>query len=165
MYQHGHVTVSMTWILRPLVHLSACSRAPLPSTTMDPATSRILQLHLETTLRLLVSLSPLMLPNDIMMARIHLTESNIILGRLLAERDPVPVNGKLNHPQPSPFIQHLAIILNAYCLQQPLKVPVPELITPGTPAPSKTPLQAGLSPFAPRSPGVPSAARGKLAAL
>ena len=77
---------------------------PLPSTVMDPATSRILQLQLETTLRLLVSLSPLMSPNDIMTVRIRLAESDIILGRLLAERDAASINSKLNRPQSSPFI-------------------------------------------------------------
>lgn len=65
---------------------------------MDPTTSRTIQLQLATTLRLLISLSPLMSPNDIMMARVRLTETNIVLGRLLAERDVPLVGGKLSIP-------------------------------------------------------------------
>ena len=101
---------------------------------MDPATSRTLQLQLEATLRLLILLSPMLSSNDVMMARIRLTESDIILGQLLAERDAAPNNSKLSRPQPSLLIGFIAVLLNVCNPQQLLNVPAPEITTLETPA-------------------------------
>ena len=52
--------------------------------------------HLETTLQLVISLSSTMTADELIMARLHLTEASIILGQVLVEleHDNTDVNGK-----------------------------------------------------------------------
>lgn len=53
---------------------------------------RLVQQQLDTTLQLLVSLSPLMTINDIILVRIRLTEASILMGSILVERENSPGN-------------------------------------------------------------------------
>ena len=47
----------------------------------------VLQRQLESTLQLVIVLPPSMTINDILMARVRLTKANIIMGRILVERE------------------------------------------------------------------------------
>jgi hypothetical protein len=58
---------------------------------MDSSPIPILHQQLNATLQLLVSLSSIMTTDDITLARIRLTEANILLGNVLSERS----NGNL----------------------------------------------------------------------
>ena len=54
---------------------------------MTSVPASVIHRHLETTLQLLVSLSSTMAIDDILMARIRLTEANIVLGHMVIERE------------------------------------------------------------------------------
>ena len=62
---------------------------------MALATIPLLQRQLDTTLQLVISLSSTMTTDEIMMVKIRLTEADIIMGRILADRD---TNGRLILP-------------------------------------------------------------------
>ena len=53
---------------------------------MDQPPIPIVHRQLEATLQLLLSLSPIMTNNDLILIRIRLTEANILLGRILSQR-------------------------------------------------------------------------------
>lgn len=61
---------------------------------MDLLPIPILQRQVDTTLQLVISLSSMMTTDEVMMVRIRLTEANIILGSMLAERNGATPNGK-----------------------------------------------------------------------
>lgn len=62
---------------------------------MELPTIPLLQRQLDTTLQLVISLSSTMTTNEIMMVKMRLTEANIIMGRILVDRD---TNGRLIPP-------------------------------------------------------------------
>ena len=62
---------------------------------MSLPTVPLLHRQLKTTLQLLISLSSMMSTNDIILVSVRLTEANIIMGQMLAERDNTATNGTL----------------------------------------------------------------------
>ena len=60
---------------------------------MPTQTVPLIRRQLEATLQLLLSLSPMMTADDIILVRVRLTEAEILMGHVLAERDNVSVDG------------------------------------------------------------------------
>lgn len=75
---------------------------------MSLPTVPLLQRQLETALQLIISLSPTMTTDEIMMIRIRLTEANIFLGNVLVEQNGTTPNGKVNPIQPFSLTQFSA---------------------------------------------------------
>ena len=60
---------------------------------MPAQTVPLIRRQLEATLQLLLSLSPMMTADDIILVRVCLTKAKILMGHVLAERDNVSVDG------------------------------------------------------------------------
>ena len=71
---------------------------------MDLAPGNLIYRQLETSLQLFISLSSTMSTGEILMARIRLTEANILLGEMMTQRNTAS-NGKLRPTPPSSFTQ------------------------------------------------------------
>jgi len=67
----------------------------------NSTTITLLGHQLETTLLLLVSLSPRMSTDDIVMARVRLTEAGAALGRLLTDRCAAVTTSKFGFAPPA----------------------------------------------------------------
>jgi hypothetical protein len=69
-----------------------------PSTAVSLPLVPLLQRQLETTLRLLISVSQEMMPDKIIAVRIHLTEAALVMGDMIANPSNSVANGNSTPP-------------------------------------------------------------------
>ena len=75
------------------ISLFPCSRLSHPSSAMSLPLVPLLQTQLETTLRLLISVSQEMTPDEIMAVRIRLNEAALVMGDIIANQSNNTTNG------------------------------------------------------------------------
>ena len=91
------------------------------NTNMSPIA--LFQHQLEMTLLLLVSLSPRMSTNDIIMAKVRLTEAGAALDRLLTDRNAANTSGELELALPLSFTWFLAEWMVSFAIMLKMHFP------------------------------------------